>query len=257
VKVCGLLSFFDESAHWLATAVSGMARVCDLIVAHDGAYQLYPGARPRSHPQQSEAIIQAAEAADVGCLVYRPKDIYFGNEVEKRNEGLKIAGSLLTEEDWVLIFDADYHILKCNPDMVRHELEQTEHRVATYTLLDGRDFQSEPNLAQYANGRPVDTEWTCLTRDVYRWHPSLAVGPLHWAYSSMVDGKKQWLRGPWTDGRLAPALDLRANLVVYHRTQDRTQVRRDTAHAYYKMREQYNTEPLLECALIAAEEDAA
>lgn len=108
MKICGLLSWYDESPAWLATAVAGMGRVCDEIVAVDGAYALYPSARPRSSPQQAEAVLQAAEAAGVGCTIHRPREIFWGNEVEKRNLTIALASSVLESgRDWIVIFDAD------------------------------------------------------------------------------------------------------------------------------------------------------
>src|SRR5256885_1150092 len=110
MRVVGLLSFYDESPSWLATAVTGFARVCDAITAVDGAYALLPGARPCSHPQQAEAILSASEAAGVACTVHRPNRLFFGNEVEKRNFTFQLAGAGLTGDDWLLVFDADYHV---------------------------------------------------------------------------------------------------------------------------------------------------
>lgn len=241
MKVVGYLSYYDESPHWLATAVAGMARVCDVIIGHDGAYALYPGARARSHPQQAEAIMLAAEAAGAGCLVYRPQDVYRGNEVEKRQQGLKFAAGVLEEGDWLLIFDADFHVLQVKPEIVRAKLEDTKLDVATYTILDGKDLLADEALARFAREKWADTEWTLRTRDIYRWHPTLEIGPTHWSYSHRREGTRTWLRGPW-DSKNVEALNLDADLVVYHRTQDRAQVRKHAADVYYQRRTEMNLE---------------
>jgi hypothetical protein len=250
LRIAGILSWFDESPAWLAAATTSLGRFCDIVIAHDGAYQLFPGARPRSHPQQAEAVMHAAEAMDMACVIYRPKDIYWGNEVEKRNEGFRIAGALLEpDEDWVVVWDADYHLLKITPERVRHDLEHTDCDVATYTLLDGKDMLATPALEQYAQQRPIDTEWTIMTRDIFRWHPTLAVGPLHWSVSVQRNGKREWLRGPFSDNTfepLAPAHDLRADLVAYHRTQDRAHVRKHAAKGYYERRAERGIEDVNE-----------
>ncbi len=231
MKICGYMSFFDESPHWLATAVAGMARLCDVIVAHDGAYALYPGARARSHPHQSEAVLGAAEAADVACLLYQPRDVYWGNEIEKRNQGLRFAGALLEpDEDWLLVFDADFHVLRVNPEVIRHELGETELDVATYTILDGKDLMADPGMERAAKEMDISTEWTTRTRDIYRWTPSLTIGPTHYGYSRWDNGKRRWLRGPWEG--VEDAHELEANLVVYHRREDRAKVRLAGADGY-------------------------
>lgn len=239
MKIVGVLSWYDESPHWLSTAIAGMARLCDAIVAVDGAYGLYPSARPRSHPQQAEAIVHTAEAMGRGVLLYQPDTVWLGNEVEKRNKSLQLAGTL--DPDWVVIFDADYHVLTMNEDSVRLSLEHTDLDVATYTILDGKDLLANEALARFATERHADTEWTIRTRDIYRWDDSLEIGPKHYYYSVTGKHERVWLRGP--DGHEADALNLDADLVVYHRTQDRAQVRQAAAKEYYDRRVRFDIEP--------------
>jgi len=243
VKIVGLLSWFDESPSWVAAAITGFARICDTIVAQDGAYALFPGARPCSHPDQAEAAVLAAEAAGVGLTLHRPNDVYWGNEVEKRNHGLRMAAAHLTPgEDWLIVFDADFHMLRCNPEMIRYDLENTDLHVATYVLLDGMDYMANEKLALLANRDDLSTEWTSRTRDIYRWNPTVTVGPAHWHYSAVIDGEPTWLRGPWAE-RETDAVNLDQNLAVYHRTKDRPQVRRDAAKGYYDARALHKVEP--------------
>lgn len=243
-KIVGILSWYDESPHWLATAVSGFARVCDSIVAVDGAYALYPGARPRSHPQQAEAIMGACESAEVGCTIHRPADVFWGNEVEKRNLSLRLAAPLLRPDvDWVMVFDADCHMLRCDPALVRFELKNTDCNVADYTTLDGKDFLADAALHEYAASRQIDHEWTGRTRDIYRWHPTLEYGPMHWTVSHLRSGERSWLRAPWEQDLVEPVHHLNAALAVYHRTQDRSMQRRMNADHYYKTRDVMQIEP--------------
>lgn len=243
MKIAALISWYDESPHWLATCVAGVARFCDYIIGHDGAYALYPSARACSHPQQAEAVIQAAEAAGAACMIYRPNEVYRGNEVEKRNAGLRMAGALLEpEEDWLCIVDADFHILRCESEVIRAELASTHHDVASYTLLDGKDMLANEATARFARELDASTEWTYRTRDFYRWTPSLQVGPTHYCYSRERDGERVWLRGPELNVEPEPALDLRANLVFYHRRQDRASVRQKAAKEYYDRRHRFGIE---------------
>jgi len=241
VRIVAVLSWFDEAPSWLATCVAGIGRFCDGLVAVDGAYAIYPQGRARSHPQQAEAIVNAAEAAGLELTLHQPTTTWADNEVGKRSFSLKLAGLQLEEgRDWLAVVDADYHLLQCSPDAIRAALAETPAPVATYTLLDGKDFLGDPKLAEYVNGRPCDTEWTFRTRDLYRWNPTIQIGPAHWTYHAIVDGKRRWLRGPWE--KQVDCLDLNKELVFYHRTQDRAQVRKASAEYYYKMREQHGTE---------------
>ncbi len=234
MKIVALLSWYDESPSWLSTCVTGIGRFADYLIAVDGAYMLFPSARPRSHPQQAEAIVHTAEAAGLGLLLHQPKEPWRGNEVAKRNHCLTLASTVCEEGDWVTVVDADYHLLKCNPDMIRKELEETDAEVASYTILDGKDFMSDAKLAAYANHNDIDTEWTIRTRDLYRWNPTLRVGPAHWCYSAEIEGGRRWLRGPYTS--VIDCWDLNSSLVFYHRTQDRAKKRQQDAGAYYTRR---------------------
>jgi hypothetical protein len=243
MRICGILSWYDESPTWLAAAASGFARFCDQIVAVDGAYAAYPGARPRSHPNQAEVVLQVCEAAGIGCTVHRPRDVWWGHEVEKRNFCLRLAGSSLVDDrDWVVVFDADLHVLKCEPANVRAALENTDALIATYTALDGMDYMSDAKLAEYANRVDLDTEWTSRTADIYRWHHSLRYGPAHWTVSREWEGERLWLRAP-ADAAKAQPVNLNADLAVYHRTADRSNIRRESANQYYRLRNELGLEP--------------
>lgn len=240
MKITGVLSWYDESPGWLAAAVTGFARVCDEIVAVDGAYALLPGARPCSHPEQAEAVISAAEAAGVAATVHRPSGLFYGNEVEKRNVALRIAGATLQPGvDWLVVFDADCHVFKCDPGVVRWELESTDCLLASYVALDGADYLSDPEMHDLAKRDEYPTEWTARTKDIYRWDPSLLYGPQHWTVSRIIHGERVWLRSSNSD---EPVCDLDAALVVYHRTKDRTHMRKLAQDGYYRARELHQVE---------------
>jgi len=237
VRIVGVLSWYDESPSWLAACVGGFARVCDEIVAVDGAYELYPGGRARSRPDQAEAIMIAAEAAGVGCTIHRPRHTFAGNEVEKRNLTLGLAAPLLEPmRDWLMVFDADMHVMQAYPDVIRRDLAETDRHVATMTLLDGQDMFAADDRAALARTHPVSTEWTYRARFIYRWLPELRYGPAHYSIRGTIDGEDVWLRGATRD-RIEPQLDLGKALVVHHRSEQRAVVRRDAADAYDRMRD--------------------
>ncbi len=208
MNIVGLLAWYDESPEMLATCVSGFARVCDQIVAVDGAYALYPQAKPRSHPVQASTILHAAESAGVGCLIHRPREVFYGNEVEKRNLSLNFARSF--EPDWVLVFDADFQVAECHPDILRSDLSETDWSVASYELRD---------------------EWgTQPFRGIYRMDGALSYGPSHAEVRSFSGD----LRAEET-----PALQLQS-LTAYH--VERSPERRTAATAFDRMRNLYGIE---------------
>lgn len=242
MKIIGLLSFFDESASWLASCVAGFGRFCDTIIAIDGAYALYPQARARSMPDQAEAILQAAEAVGAGCIVHRPNDVWFGNEVEKRNHTLALAQAIGTPgEDWVCVFDADFSVMQAYPDAIRDHLSKTLHHVATYTLLDGKDLLADEDQARIAQQIDVSTEWTVRTRSIYRLLPDLRYDVKHWnVVGDLSDGRSVTLFG--SPMEQVPEARLENALVVYHRRQARAKVRNQAAESYYALRDQLGAE---------------
>ncbi len=215
MNVVGVLVWYDESPEMLATAVSGFARICDNIVAVDGAYALYPEGKPRSHPVQASTIQYAAESAGAGCLVHRPREVFYGNEVEKRNLTLGLASAL--EPDWIIVFDGDFQMAECHPELVRADLEDTNLHVATYELRDTHE----------------------RLRSIYRWTDDLAYGPAHYIVRGTYDGVRHELRGH----QESEALWL-GNMYAHHVSHDRMKERADDAASYTQLCEFYGAEAL-------------
>jgi len=71
------------------------------------------------------------------------------------------------------------------------------------------------------------------------------VGPAHHMFSDARLGERQWLRGPMNEVPLVEAHDLREGLVLYHRTKDRTRMRRESADIYYKRRDALEIESMV------------
>jgi hypothetical protein len=214
--VAGLLCWYDERPEWLATAIAGFARVCDRIVAVDGPYALYPGARnaPRSPQDQTEAVIGACEAANVELTLHQPREPFWGNEVEKRNLSLALA----SEVDWLIVFDADMRVIHADAEAVRWELDHTDRNVGTYTLQDGHDGDA----------------WKSPFRGIYRWSDDLVYGPAHYDITGTYAGCSESLRDD------APAFDV--TLTVAHPIGQRQPTRKANALAYGQSRDIYHAE---------------
>lgn len=210
--IVGILSWYDEPAEMLAASVSGFARVCEEIVAVDGAYALYPQARPRSAPEQAEAVLAACEAAGVGCTLHRPRQVFYGNEVEKRNLTLRLAAAF--DPSWVVVFDGDFQVTGCQEEVVLHDLATTSLHVGAYTI---RDEHGETR-----------------TRSVYRWTPDLRFERTHYDVRGTYDGETLRLRED------APAFDVA--IEVAHRHGRRSAARRGAAARYAELRNMYGIE---------------
>lgn len=148
----------------------------------------------------------------------------------------------------MMVFDADCHVFKCDPEVVRWELENTEADIGTYTYLEVEDFFSDPEMARIVKSDDYSTEHTHPTMDVYRWHPSLRYGPAHWTISREYDNgnggvERRWLRHT----RKGPDLkvDLAAHMVIYHRSRDRAMIRQVAKDEYYKARDLHGIENLV------------
>lgn len=243
MRIFGVFNFYDESPSWLGTAISGLGRLCDHIVAIDGAYALYPEGKPKSSPDQIEAILHGAEVHGSAITLHQPDERWWGNEVEKRNKFFDIIGAFAEDGDWLVIFDADCHVQHCQPDSVRHELANTDCEVATYGLREGEDWLALEN--PLAVETKIQSSWITKTRDIYRWNPTLRIGPAHGDYSIQAgyghprDGERLWLRGPY---ELEEAHDVSPFLVVHHRTKSRALVRREAQQGYYHMRDSLGIE---------------
>lgn len=238
MRIVGVLSWFDESPAWLAAVAAGFGRVCDTIVAVDGAYSLYPGARARSVPEQAEAILAGAESVGAGCVIHRPREVWWGNEVEKRNHSLRLAGALCDQGDWLMVFDGDYQLMQTDADTVRLELENTSCFVASYTLLDSMDVAGG-DQAELGERMALSTEWTFRTRDVFRWSPDLRYVGNHFWVSGSYEGRERHLKGPEMQSgnpHVEECCHLGASLVVYHRRAKRPLVRRQAADGYHRLR---------------------
>lgn len=252
-NLVGVLSWFDEQPSMLSVAVTGLAQIVDHVVAVDGAYALFPQPRARSHPDQAETIMRTCEAASVGCTIVRPSDIWHGNEIEKRQFAADTCRPL--KPDWLVVWDADYHLLHTDAESVRHTLANTDRNVATYTLLDNQDLLADPRLADHARRVSAVTEFTHRTRDILRWTDDLEWGPTHYHITGTYNGRREWVRGPDITPQgeefIVPTEHLNNDLVAYHRRVERTKLRDQRATEYYQRRdqlgiEQYDTLQLLE-----------
>src|SRR5262245_5842990 len=140
MKLIAVLSWYDEPAWCLTELVTSLGKAgADAIVAVDGAYALFPEGRAQSPSEQSQAILAAAQGCGMEVVLHLPREVWFGNEVEKRTFSLNAAHEIaLAGEDWIWICDGDEVVTEA--DGLREALEQTEHDTADILMdevLDG------------------------------------------------------------------------------------------------------------------------
>jgi hypothetical protein len=233
-RIIGLLSWYDESSLWLNACITSLAPHIDHLVAVDGAYALYPNAKPQSRSDQAVAIIETCHAASIGVTLHRPQHVWYGNEIEKRN-ALFQHGELVADPgvDWYFVIDADCIIEKAPHDL-KQTLAATVHDTATIAVWErGDPYRNQARLEHESTvALPADSHYT--VRALFRAIPGLHVEGRHYWYRA-PDGRTLW--GDDDDPNLEPTLDLASGLLqMEHRTHYRPMQRHQDAQDYYGRR---------------------
>lgn len=219
MKIIGLLSWYEEDPAWLAECVAAAARVCDHIVAVDGAYVRFPGAdkKPISSPEQARVIQSVAAGAGIGCTVHVPREAWAGNEVEKRDFMFRFASTFAEpDEDWFLVVDADEFVTAAPPGF-RSLLKASDRNVAALTFWERGDLDS---------GYPL--------RRMYRAIPGIGIQGVHYCVTAPVNGELRVLSGIETIHPLEIAEDL-TSIRLEHRKDLRTDLRKALKDNYYSL----------------------
>lgn len=239
MKIVALLCFYDENPAWLAATVASCARFCDHIVASDGGYFLFPEARSHSGIAAHEAIVETAYASGIGCTLHSPPDVWYGNEVEKRNHLVQTALTMTEPTDWLFRIDAD-EVVTDVPYDVRERLDATDLNVAGVTLwwrstLAGSGAPDEVVRAVDAEGSQQQM------RFLLRALPGLRVEGAHNFY--VTDDKVLYGRADMHDQE--PLEDLH-DLRVEHRHHERLLGRNQRADEFNRRRDSLGIERVWE-----------
>jgi hypothetical protein len=240
VRVVGLLSWYDESPSWLASAVASFAPYLDHLIAIDGAYAAYPGGRPRSELGQAETILRTADAAGLGVTIVEPRDVFYGNEVEKRSLLFRYGLVEATPyEDWFVVFDGDEVLSKAPADL-RTRLAYIREDAAEVTLWSRENWGEV--VPDVASAIPLPGESRGSLRMFFRALPNLRVHGRHDVYVGERDGEETILWGPDPIGP-TPAANL-LDVEVEHRSTKRDAARRNAAADYYRTRDALGLEKI-------------
>ena len=212
MKVIGLLSWYSEKPSWLANCVASMGRLCDHVVAFDGAYARFPTDVPRSRPDEAETIMRTADGLGMGWTIYTPREKWWGGEVEKRAAMFR-AGMVVAEpDDWFLVLDAD-EVLADAWGGTRSVLADAVEDVAEIMITD-----------EHQGRAPI--------RRLFRALPEITVEQAHYVVTARKDGEKVVLVGDRKFHLEEPALGLH-DVLIRHRASERDPVRKQQKQLYY------------------------
>ncbi len=208
-RLIGLLSFYDEQASMLRDCL-GTVGWLDHLVAVDGAYGTFPGARPRSHPSQHQALLKAAGPP---LALHLPDGSWDGGEVAKRAAMFRYASVHARPGiDWYVIVDSDERWRPFDVGLVRRKLAATDLHTANVSLSEKGD----------------SGQWRRFPK-FFRALPGLTVARNHYTY--LVDGGPV-LWGPGEGDRAG----LAAYVYVDH-VERGNQARAHRAKRYYRDRD--------------------
>lgn len=224
MNVTAALCWYDEPVEALERCVASLEGVCDRLVAVDGRWDVFPGARDLSPLEQKLAIQAAARAAGIKDEVHGGGPFAWESQVAKRSYAIERAAST---GDWVLVIDADEHI-------------SSSDRAALHALLAATDLDvGEVPLTNRSQRWPLNQlhTHTFAARRLFR---SACAPHYERAHNGVRASDGRWLSGSRRHVALEPTFvtaDLNAlALALRHDLDARSGERQQARRIYYKTR---------------------
>lgn len=228
-QLVGLLAWYTERPSWLSACITSYHQAgITHLVAIDGAYDLYPGGRPRSSTPEHDAITETCNGLNLALTLVLPSTTWAGNEVAKRTALFRHAEAVTEPSDWYVVMDADEIVTSAHTNLL-DILADTPYDAGEATLWQ-RDLFDTPTARSVTQQRTFNPEQSQPIRKLFRAIRGLHVVGNHYTYRT-PDG-----RNLWGDNHLELAHDLTDALTIEHRSIHRAKHRRDQAQAYYKAR---------------------
>lgn len=240
-RCTALTIFYDEPYELIAAHFSSLSGVVDHVVAVDGAFMLYPEAKPASNPLQVSLIAEICRGLRIGLTLHSPTEIWTGNEVQKRNHSIILAEAVTNPDGWYLSTDCD--------EIITHVAHDWFSQLKTLSD-DGwgaidigiRETRVIPGVDV-----PPDDVHNPI-RNVYRALRGLRYGPTHYTLRApafeggniaqagiCIRGEKNFDPVDSYDG---------THLLKFDHRQDRPEYRNIAKRKYYVRREQLGIEKL-------------
>lgn len=213
VRICAVLCWYAEPPAFLTRCIESLRGLADEALCYDGAWDLWPDAKPESSEAEHDAICSAALTIGLPTTIFAP-DTTWASQVEKRAALMLEAGE--TGADWLLVIDGDEWIESAQSAAARAALENTHCDVATimHKRVTGYDAVNTPGAI----------------RRLYRASTGVTVDTAHNGYRT-IDGR--WLHGDGAHVTLEPPCDLSGMVVLHHEHNNRG-VERDRARQVYR-----------------------
>jgi len=227
MKIYALLNWYDERPDWLAATVASASKLCDGIIAVDGAYFLFPDSLryPTSGAAQPTAIMETALSLDMSCTIHVPDGPWVGNEVGKL-QYLFDLGVPEPMEDWFFRIDGD-ELLTDVPYDARDRIEKTERHAVDLRMWVRTDGVTRHEMW------PIRRLWRCVDQ--------MTVGPAHHIMHGLVGGERIVLAD--SENRQCQTLGLdMPDLRMEHRNRQRNPERLERKDQYYRRRDELGVE---------------
>lgn len=225
LSLLALLSFHAEPPELLYEAITAAGQAgATTIIAVPGPYALYPYDRVEPSDVEFDAIFSAVDEFSMH-LTLLGASIYEGNEVGKRQAMIDVALESTTDDDWLLVIDADHLITKW-PAGLPELLLGSGCDVACARFIEHHDDAGEPIEPAYR--QPIYS--------LHRARRDLRMGKAHYTYE--IDGASTSI----IRGTSARCLDLYDDMTIEHRVHVRSYAKRAAQVAYYDARDRLQVE---------------
>jgi hypothetical protein len=227
MKIVAMINWYDESVISMLQVMDDLQKIdVDTIVSVEGRYENFPD--DPHYPRGVSAGYMAERAAIDGTdlLAYSTQEPWKGDEVAKRQFMLDCALSITTDDDWLVVWDADFRLWSIDEDFdVRTYLSALNHH-SDESLACDVNFSAAhiPTLEPEAGWHPL--------RMFMRAVRGMRMGPNHYTYV-LPDGRSSDIL---IRDSTVKADDMTA-LWIHHQHVLRDEKRHAQQTAYYEVRD--------------------